>query len=82
MRLHFWHAGTPLAIDEIYATTEPILLSSFKRRYKPKEDIEEKPLINRLTLHATQLTILQKTYEAQLQKDFEITIKQLKKYYR
>ena len=87
IRIHFWSIGHPLAVDADYGSSDPILLSSFKRKYKEKQGTEEKPLINRLTLHAAQLTIAlpgksEKTvFTAPLPKDFEITLKQLRKYY-
>jgi 23S rRNA pseudouridine955/2504/2580 synthase/23S rRNA pseudouridine1911/1915/1917 synthase len=82
MRAHFWHLGNPLAIDEIYASARPILLSSFKRKYKVKLDSIEKPLIDRLTLHCGEISFDGKTFNAPLPKDFEITLKHLRKYYK
>ncbi|MCL1972743.1 MAG: RluA family pseudouridine synthase [Endomicrobia bacterium] len=84
IRIHFWSIGHPLAIDGEYGVSDPLLLSSFKRKYKEKGI--EKPLIDRLTLHAAELTLTLpgtnelKTFEAPLPKDFEITLKQLRKY--
>jgi 23S rRNA pseudouridine955/2504/2580 synthase/23S rRNA pseudouridine1911/1915/1917 synthase len=84
IRIHFWYLGHPLAIDAEYASADPILLSALKKKYKPKAGAE-KPLINRLTLHAAELTLNlpsgeTKTFSAPLPEDFAITIKQLKKY--
>lgn len=84
IRIHFWSIGHPLAIDAEYGTSDPLLLSSFKRNYKAKDT--EKPLIDRLTLHAAALTLTlpganeTRTFEAALPKDMEITLKQLRKY--
>ena len=86
IRIHFWSLGHPLAIDSEYGIGEPILLSSLKRNYKTKVGENEKPLISRLTLHAAVLTLTlpganeEKTFESSLPKDFEITLKQLRKY--
>ncbi|MDR2192584.1 MAG: RluA family pseudouridine synthase [Endomicrobium sp.] len=86
IRIHFWSVGHPLAIDAEYGTADPLLLSSLKRNYKEKNGQKEKPLIDRLTLHAVSLTLLltnsnvKKTFEALLPKDFEIALKQLRKY--
>ncbi|MDR1196444.1 MAG: RluA family pseudouridine synthase [Endomicrobium sp.] len=88
IRIHFWSLGHPLAIDAQYGGAEPIYLSSVKRKYKEKKGMEEKPLINRLTLHAAALTLTvadkneKMTFEAALPKDFELTLKQLRKYYK
>jgi len=57
VRIHFAHRGMPLAIDSIYGAKEPLMLSAFKNGYRPKFEKDEPPLIDRLTLHAYQLTI-------------------------
>ncbi|GHT03929.1 hypothetical protein AGMMS49571_00910 [Endomicrobiia bacterium] len=88
IRIHFWSLGHPLAIDGEYGTLDPIFLSSFKRGYKIKKGKTENPLISRLTLHAAALTLIlpgsgeEKTFEAALAKDFEVAVKQLRKYGR
>lgn len=86
LRVHFWSLGHPLAIDGEYGISDPIFLSSFKRSYKIKKGKTEKPLISRLTLHAAALTLTlpesseERTFEATLAKDFEVAVKQLRKY--
>jgi 23S rRNA pseudouridine955/2504/2580 synthase/23S rRNA pseudouridine1911/1915/1917 synthase len=88
IRIHFWSLGHPLAIDNEYGISSPIMLSSLKRNYKIKEEEVEKPLISRLTLHAAALTLTlplsgkEKTFEVPLPKDIELTLKQLRKYER
>lgn len=57
IRIHFAHRGMPLAIDSIYGSSEPLMLSAFKTGYRPKFEKDEPPLIDRLTLHAYQLTV-------------------------
>lgn len=57
IRIHFAHRGMPLAIDPMYGETAPLMLSAFKKDYRPKSNRDEPPLIERLTLHAYQLTI-------------------------
>ncbi|MCL2485480.1 MAG: RluA family pseudouridine synthase [Endomicrobia bacterium] len=86
IRVHFWSLGHPLAIDAEYGSSDPLLLSSMKRNYKVKDNETEKPLINRLTLHASELALAlpgssnKTVFSAPLPKDFEITLKQLRKY--
>ena len=86
IRIHFWSIGHPLAIDAEYGTSTPLLLSSLKRNYKVKNGKSETPLIDRLSLHAASLTLslpdtgVKKTFEAALSKDFEIALKQIRKY--
>jgi RluA family pseudouridine synthase len=57
IRIHFAHRGMPLVIDPMYGETAPLMLSAFKRDYRPKQDREEPALISRLTLHAYQLAL-------------------------
>lgn len=57
IRIHFSHRGMPLAIDPVYGTNAPLMLSAYKNGYRPKRDMDEPPMIDRLTLHAYQLTI-------------------------
>lgn len=88
IRIHFSHRGMPLAIDSIYGTTSPLMLSTFKGDYRKKFDHDEPPMIDRLTLHAYQLTIpvgpeeteIQQTFVAPLDKKFASVIKLLTKH--
>lgn len=84
IRVHFWSIGNSLAIDSVYASDEPILLSNFKKRYKGFG--KEKPLLSRLPLHLSKLELLlpgkknKSVFESQLPKDITVTLKQLRKY--
>jgi 23S rRNA pseudouridine955/2504/2580 synthase/23S rRNA pseudouridine1911/1915/1917 synthase len=88
IRIHFAHRGMPLAIDPIYSTSDPLMLSSFKSDYRFKFDKDEPPLIDRLTLHAYQLTVPigpaqieeTRTFIAPLDKKFAATVKLLAKH--
>jgi len=87
IRIHLSHRGLPLAIDPIYAESESIYLSSFKSDYRPSRKRQiEIPLIDRLTLHAYQITIPvgpEKTPQvitAPLDKKFAAAIKMLAKH--
>lgn len=88
IRIHFSHRGMPLAIDPIYAGAAPLMLSSYKTNYRPKPDKDEPPMIDRLTLHAYQLTIpvgpldseKLRTVMAPLDKKFAATVKLLQKH--
>ncbi len=57
IRVHLSAVGLPLAIDPFYSTSRPLYLSEFKADYRLGKGKEEKPLIERLTLHAYQLVI-------------------------
>jgi 23S rRNA pseudouridine1911/1915/1917 synthase len=85
IRVHFKSINHPLAIDKLYSNTEKIFLSDIKSKFKPSNDIE-KPLMERLTLHAQSIEFIHpKTFQkmridAPLFKDYKITIKNLEKY--
>ena len=89
IRVHLKHVGLPLAVDPLYHPQPPglptgIRLSSFKRGYRAAE-AEERPLIDRLTLHAEQLTFRGRTgesitVEAPPPKDFRALLNMLRKY--
>jgi 23S rRNA pseudouridine1911/1915/1917 synthase len=52
IRVHMASIGHPLAVDTTYGGGESLLLSHLKSGYRPKHGREEKPLMDRLTLHA------------------------------
>ncbi len=84
IRVHMAHIGYPLAIDPLYGSWQPIMLSQHKKYYSPTRGEEERPLIGRLTLHAHRLTFnhpngIDLTIEAQPPKDFRATVNQLSK---
>lgn len=87
IRVHLAHAGMPLAIDPLYGgTRRGILLSELKRNYHPSKKREEVPLIGRLTLHASRLAFAHPLtgesmeFEAPLPKDFELILRDLRRY--
>ncbi len=88
IRVHLAHIGLPLAIDPLYhAGADAILLSSFKRGYREKRDRPERPLIQRLTLHAEELRFVAASGQAMeirspLPKDMRATRDQLARYGR
>jgi 23S rRNA pseudouridine955/2504/2580 synthase/23S rRNA pseudouridine1911/1915/1917 synthase len=55
IRLHLPSIGLPLAVDPLYGSSRPLLLSDFKQNYNLGKYQEEKPLLDRLSLHAYQL---------------------------
>ncbi len=56
IRVHLRHAGTPILGDVLYHG-EKLLLSAIKRKYRGREDREERPLISTVALHAEQLSL-------------------------
>jgi 23S rRNA-/tRNA-specific pseudouridylate synthase len=96
IRVHLASVGLPLAIDPLYnaprgggagAATPGLLLSTFKRGYRPTGGGVERPLIERLTLHAETLRFTDRT-GAKLEvvapppKDFRAALNMLRKYAR
>jgi len=85
IRVHTKYIGHPIICDEVYGDGKPILLSSFKKKYKlSQNDLEERPIISRLALHSHSLhfkDIHQKEFfiEAPLPKDMKALLQQLKK---
>ncbi len=85
IRVHSNNIGHPIIADELYGDGKGIYLSSFKKKFKlNKNELDERPIIGRLALHAMHLSVKInneiKTFTAPLPKDIEVTIKQLEKY--
>ncbi len=85
LRVHLAAAGAPILNDPFYGDPEiKLLLSDIKRRYKGRD--EEKPLIARLALHASELTLKHPetkepfTIAAPLPHEFEVALKYLRKF--
>jgi 23S rRNA pseudouridine1911/1915/1917 synthase len=85
LRVHLAAAGAPILNDPFYGTPDVTLrLSDLKRGYKGRED--EKPLIGRLALHASELTLKHPatrepfTLRAPLPHEFEVALKYLRKF--
>ena len=85
IRVHMKDMGHPIVCDELYGDGKPVLLSSLKSKFKlSKNELEERPLLNRLALHAFQLNFTglsgnRKELEAPLYKDLKATLQQLGK---
>jgi RluA family pseudouridine synthase len=86
IRVHLPSTGLPLAIDPLYGSGKAVFLSDFKAGYRLGKEQEEKPLIERLTLHAYQLEFPQQAsgrpnvFVAALDKKFKAAIKMLTKH--
>jgi RluA family pseudouridine synthase len=85
IRVHLAAAGAPVLNDPFYGDPgEVLLLSNLKRRYKGRD--EERPLIGRLALHASELTFVHpgtqaaQTVCAPTPRDFEVALKYLRKF--
>jgi 23S rRNA-/tRNA-specific pseudouridylate synthase len=88
IRVHLAHIGLPLAVDPLYNPhAPPLLLSSIKRDYRVKRGQPQRPLIDRLTLHAEKLSVIYPdgtplSLVAPLPRDFRAVLNMLAKYDR
>ena len=86
IRVHLQAIGLPLMIDPLYGNSEPIYLSNLKRHYRFKPDQEERPLIDRLTLHAAEICFAHPVtgekmrISAEIPKDMKILLSMMGKY--
>jgi len=83
IRAHMAAIGHPLGVDPLYGGGQAIFLSRYKPGYRASRGRTERPLIERLTLHAFQITFEHpvtgesQTIEAPWPKDFRATLTQL-----
>jgi 23S rRNA pseudouridine1911/1915/1917 synthase len=86
IRVHMKDMGHPIVCDELYGDGKPLLLSSLKSKFKlSKSELEERPILNRLALHAFRLSFTKPNGEkielqADLHKDLKATLQQLSKW--
>ncbi|MCI5829320.1 MAG: RluA family pseudouridine synthase [Treponema sp.] len=88
IRAHLQSTGFPIVCDPLYSGNQhPVLLSDFKRKYNG-DLLDERPLLNRLALHAYSLEINHpKTnerllFKAPYPRDLEAVRKQLSKLFK
>ena len=85
IRVHAKHIGHPIVCDDLYGDGKPILLSSLKHKFKlSKNEWEERPILDRLALHALSLQFSSLNgetikLEAPLTKDLKALLQQLRK---
>lgn len=86
LRVHLAARGLPILNDAFYGNDTQLLLSGFKRGYKGRG--HERPLINRLALHASELTVTHPetrerlTLRAPLPNEFVVALKYLRRFGR
>ncbi len=85
IRLHLAYLGCPVLADARYGSAGGLKLSAIKPRYKVKPE-PERPLLNRLALHAESLSFMHPDTKAPLElrapmpKDFAIACKYLNRF--
>lgn len=83
IRVHMKDLGYPIVCDPLYGDGKPLLLSAIKSKFKlSKNELEERPILGRLALHAFQLSFTDMNgqtvdLEAPLHKDMRATLQQL-----
>jgi len=88
IRVHMQHIGHPIACDEVYGDGQPVLISSFKKKFKlSRSEESERPILSRLALHSSQLHFKdmkgnEHHFETVLPKDMSALLQQLRKWRR
>ncbi len=86
IRVHAKDAGFPIACDPLYGNGLPVMLSSVKKKFKLSKALEEeRPILNRLALHAHRLKFTDRAgkdleLEASLPKEFTALMRQVGKW--
>ncbi|HUL52853.1 MAG TPA: RNA pseudouridine synthase, partial [Opitutaceae bacterium] len=84
--VHLAVRGHPILNDSFYGNDTALLLSHLKRGYKGRAT--ERPLLGRLALHASELTVTHPesrsrvTLRAPLPREFLVALKYLRRYAR
>jgi len=85
VRVHLAAIGHPLTVDPLYGGGEAVWLSQHKAGYRPSGRREERPLIDRVTLHAQSLTLTHPATGQELQltaplpRDLRAALRQLER---
>lgn len=82
IRVHLSEIGFPILMDEKYGNGKVVSVKDFKSKFSG----EPKPMMNRLALHAHQLSFMHPvtkekvSFESPVPKDFQVCLKLLNKY--
>lgn len=85
IRVHAREIGYPLAVDPLYGDGKPVFLSGIKKKYKlSKAEESERPMVDRLALHAWKLQFnmpdgTAQSLEAPIPKEFRVLMKQIER---
>lgn len=86
IRVHMQYLGHPLVCDDLYGDPTPVLISTLKKKFKlSKNELEERPIMSRLALHAAELRFTDAKgekfqLEAEMPKDMRALLQQLRKW--
>lgn len=87
IRAHLRYIKCPTVCDHLYHG-RPLYLSSLKPKYRPSHTHDERPLMGRVALHCSRIEMSHPVtgenlfFEADLPKDFQTSLKLLRKYSR
>ena len=85
IRVHLRQAGLPIVGDALYGGS-PLLLSRLKSEYRLKPNKTERPLIDRVALHAAELKLTHPVTGSEIAitapwpKDLTVAVKYLRRY--
>jgi len=85
IRVHAQSMYTPILCDSLYGDGNPFFLSQIKRKFRKRREEEERPLLSRMALHASELSFenpntgMLITVECPLPKDMKAVLNQLRK---
>lgn len=88
VRMHLQSVDLPLAVDQRYGGSHELLLSSFKAGYRPSRRHEERPLIERVSMHVAEVGFTHPAtgepmrVAAAMPKDMRATLHQLERFGR
>ncbi len=87
IRVHMASIGHPLIVDPRYGGRDKMHLSELKPGYKPKKGKPERPLLQRLSLHAKSVQIISPDgetlrIEAEYPKDLRVLLSNMEKWRR
>jgi len=86
IRVHLSTLGFPLYVDLDYGGFESFKISDFKKRFNLKKNTEEKPILDRLSMHAYSMNFIhprtneQMDISAEYHRDFAAMLQLLDKY--
>ena len=88
IRVSLQFIGHPCAVDPLYGGREELRVSEWKRDYRSGRGRAERPIIDRVTLHAERIEIVHPTsgeplvIESSLPADLTATLRQLRRWWR
>lgn len=82
IRVHMKHLGHPVVCDPLYGDGKPVFISQIKTKFNLGKHEEERPILSRLALHASQLQLKDSKgalmeFIAPLPKDMKAVLQQL-----